>query len=291
MKRTLHVLIYSLIVNVVLVLLKVFVGILGNSSSMIADGICSIMSVFGSCIGIYGQKLSKKRANKEHPYGYGRVAYVASIGIGIFTLLLGGTVIVSLFYTQSGAKPSVYVMILLLGIVLGKGLLYNYMEYHAQKLKNPILDALKEDSEHEVYVTILVLLGTSLAQFQDQIWYFQYADRIAAIFISIIILIMGTKAIKKNLHNLLGTDEMNPEYVQEVESVISAIPGVKDIKKIDLCKYGSYYKATLVLELNQSMTIKQANEVIQKAKRSLTKSRSLKISYVVVEVIPYEKGE
>lgn len=83
----------SLIVNIVLVIVKFIVGIIGKSSALVADGIHSLSDLATDLVAIIGSKLSNKPADDEHPYGHGRIEYVTSIIIGIVILILGLTLV------------------------------------------------------------------------------------------------------------------------------------------------------------------------------------------------------
>ena len=75
--------------NVVLSAFKLFAGIAGNSGAMVSDAVHSLSDVFATFIAFLGVRLSKKAADKEHPYGHERFECVASLLLGVILLITG----------------------------------------------------------------------------------------------------------------------------------------------------------------------------------------------------------
>ncbi len=83
--------ILGIIVNIILVIFKSIVGLIVNSIAVILDAINNLSDALSSIITIIGTKLSNKRPNKKHPYGYGRIEYFSSIIIAVIVLIAGFT--------------------------------------------------------------------------------------------------------------------------------------------------------------------------------------------------------
>ena len=76
--------IFGIITNCVLVIIKLFIGIISASISIIADAINNLSDMGSSLLTIIGFKISNKPADKDHPYGHQRVEYIISLIIAIF---------------------------------------------------------------------------------------------------------------------------------------------------------------------------------------------------------------
>ena len=83
----------GIIGNFLLVAFKAFVGLLAGSVSIIMDAVNNFTDALSSIITIIGTKLSNKRPNKKHPYGYGRIEYLTSTLIALLILIAGGMAI------------------------------------------------------------------------------------------------------------------------------------------------------------------------------------------------------
>ena len=76
----------SIIVNGLMFFLKLLIGLIIGSISVIADAFHTLTDVISSGVVIWGFNESEKPADKEHPYGHGRVEYIATL---IIAILLG----------------------------------------------------------------------------------------------------------------------------------------------------------------------------------------------------------
>ena len=81
----------AIIVNILLVVFKMFVGFLSNSIAIILDAVNNLTDALSSVITIIGTKLAGKAPDKEHPFGYGRIEYMTSAIIGAIIFFAGFT--------------------------------------------------------------------------------------------------------------------------------------------------------------------------------------------------------
>ena len=79
----------SIFVNMFLTIFKMIAGIASSSGAMISDAVHSASDVFSTLIVIIGVKISRKEADKEHPYGHERMECVAAILLAAVLCLTG----------------------------------------------------------------------------------------------------------------------------------------------------------------------------------------------------------
>ena len=117
----------NIIVNLFVSFLKIIGGILGNAFTLMIDGIYTISDLVTDVIALFGIKIGRRRANKNHPYGYGRVFYVIELFMGVLALLVGIFVIYLSFKIDYQKPP--------LGITSAKGVLgstsYRFPSWHS----------------------------------------------------------------------------------------------------------------------------------------------------------------
>lgn len=85
--------IQGIITNIVLIIFKAIVGAIANSIAIILDALNNLSDVLSSVITIIGTKLAGKAPDREHPYGHGRIEYIASAIIALIVLLAGLTAV------------------------------------------------------------------------------------------------------------------------------------------------------------------------------------------------------
>ena len=83
--------IIGIVVNLILVAFKAFVGIVTNSIAITLDAVNNLTDALSSIITIIGAKLAHRPPDKNHPYGYGRIEYFSSVIIAVIVLWAGIT--------------------------------------------------------------------------------------------------------------------------------------------------------------------------------------------------------
>lgn len=119
MKKEQKALYLNIIVNLFVSFLKIIGGILGNAFTLMIDGIYTISDLVTDVIALFGIKIGRRRANKNHPYGYGRVFYVIELFMGVLALLVG-IFVIYLSFKIDYQKPPLGIIFLILGIVVLK---------------------------------------------------------------------------------------------------------------------------------------------------------------------------
>ena len=89
--------IVGIVSNVILSTIKLVIGFMISSIGVIADGFNNVTDTFSSIITLIGFKLSSMPPDKEHPYGHGRIEYVASLIVAFLVMLVGFQFIISSF--------------------------------------------------------------------------------------------------------------------------------------------------------------------------------------------------
>ena len=81
--------IVSIIGNTILFVLKLFLGLFINSIALIADAFHTVSDSGTSAVVILGFKMADKPPDKEHPFGHGRIEYIATLIIAILLFMVG----------------------------------------------------------------------------------------------------------------------------------------------------------------------------------------------------------
>ena len=136
--KEIKVLLISMLNNLIVSSLKIIGGIFCHNNSLMADGFHTFSDFITDIIAIIGTKISKKRANKRYPFGYGNIEYITSIFIGIIIFSLGIFIIIKSIFSTPHETNNMAIVITLIAIIL-KLLSANYLmkkgtEYHSQIL-------------------------------------------------------------------------------------------------------------------------------------------------------------
>ncbi len=285
MKKTTSVMIISFITNLILSIIKIIVGFIGKSSALIADGIHSFSDLITDVVAILGSVISRKPADKEHPFGHGRLEYLTSVFIGGVVLGIGFALIGTVTGIDSRIPDKIVIIVSLFTIIL-KFLLSKYLILRGIKYDNQILLASGYESEADVYSSIIVLISTVLMQLES-IWHpFIYADKIASIIVGIFIIRTGFSILKENINILIGSQDTDKEYYKEIENIILNNKYIKRIDSLISMKYGYFYSLTVEVSMDANLSLKKAHDEIEKIEEELRKQNE-RNKYIHIHMNPY----
>lgn len=285
MNKITRVMLISFIVNTILSSCKVIMGSIAKSQALIADGIHSFSDLSTDIIAIVGNKLSLKKADDKHPYGHGKLEYLTSIAIGLVVLLLGLILIYNSF-SNKNESTSVIVIVVSLFTILFKFLLANYVVKKGKEYKNNILIASGKESSADVISSIVVLLSAVLMFFSKYNGLFKYADMIATIVVGLFIIRTGFNILKENISIILGEQETDKEYINNIRTIILASSLVKNIDSLVLMKFGQYYNLNCEISMEPELTLLESHNELEEIQKSL-ESYDSKIKYQTIHVNPY----
>ena len=155
-KKIIKVSIFGIIVNVILAGFKALVGLLANSIAIILDAVNNLSDALSSIITIIGTKLSTKRPNKKHPFGYGRIEHFSSIIIAILVLFAGITSFkesLDKIINPEKAEYSIITLIIIVVAVFVKFFFGRYVKSEGEKLNSGSLVASGTDAISDFFVT------------------------------------------------------------------------------------------------------------------------------------------
>jgi len=93
-------------VNIVLAIVKIVTGIVGNSYALIADGIESTSDIVSSLVVWTGLKISALPPDDDHPYGHGKAEPIA--GVVVALALLGAAVFIAIQSPREISRPTMH---------------------------------------------------------------------------------------------------------------------------------------------------------------------------------------
>ena len=163
-------LIASILGNVLLAILKVFVGFLYSSLALISDGIHSLSDVATSIVGYFGVKIASKPADKTHPFGHSRFESLFAFFIGILLFLVAYEIardaLKRIFSGHVIEVNSVMLAVVVISIV-SKEAMTQYALRVGKKLNNQILVADAYHHRSDALSSVAVLIGLSLIHISE----------------------------------------------------------------------------------------------------------------------------
>ena len=226
--------------NVLLVAAKAFIGFLAGSVSIIMDALNNLTDALSSIITIIGTKLSNKRPNKKHPYGYGRIEYITSTIIGLLVLFAGGTAIYEsiesiINYYQNGVMPdynNLTLIIVSVAIVIKVGLGI-FFKIKGKKYQSDALSASGVDALFDSLLSLGTLVSVLVAMFANF-----YIEGYVGIVIGLFILKSGIGIVKDAMSSMIG-QRAEEDLANSIKDDIKQIPEVNGVFDLILNDYGN----------------------------------------------------
>ncbi len=283
----------SLISNIILTILKVTVGALFNSPVLLADGLHNAGDVVASGAALTSMRISKLPADEDHPYGHGKAEIISSavvaIILGVAALYIAYEAISALF--EEPVKGSFLALMTAIISLIWKQSLYIYTIRIGKKNNSKGLIATALDHLADVYASLAAVIGISLALVGAayNIAWFSYADPIAGILVSILVLRLAL-SIGKEAMDILMEKNVSHERIEELSALILTIQEVKRIDRLRAREHGHYILVDLRIGVPGELTIQQGHN-ISSAIRNLIIEKNPDVDEVLIHLNPWYKNE
>ncbi len=282
MKKEVRILTLNIFLNTLIAIIKIVGGIISGLGSMIADGMHTLGDLIVNVISLVGAKISRKKPEKHHPYGFGRVEYLTNLFVGIILLLIGLFILYNSFDKVHIVPPN-YILYFLLASILIKVVAVLITYKQGKKTNSKILLTVADESTADIYSTLgVMILVVVLLIFPT--YNLVILDIIVTIIISLMIIHEAYKIIKHNSLALIGELEEDKEQLNKVKEFLLEYHDEISDEDIYLIKYGSYYKMHLNIKLKKEMTMKHLIKLEKEIKKDIIRHRSLKIKHITIYV-------
>lgn len=220
----------GILLNMLLFAGKALAGVLSSSIAITADAFNNLSDAGSSVVSLVSFRLAEQKPDAEHPYGHGRVEYIAGLIISGVILLMAYELIkdsIGKILHPSSTKWSLVVVAILLVSIVVKFYMAYYNSAIGRKIDSATLRATATDSLSDCLATTAVMVATLLEHFFS--W---RLDGWFGLLVGVFILIAGYRAGKETLNPLLGTPP-SPEFVHSVEDIVlgfdEKILGIHDL--------------------------------------------------------------
>ena len=252
--------IFGIFTNLFLGIIKFIIGIISNSVSIMADAINNIADTASSLLTIIGFKLSSKKPDKKHPYGYARYEYVSGFVIALLMLLMGVTFakesITKILHPEELVINSITYIILIIAII-GKSIqMYVYLDF-SKAINSNTLKTNAIDTRNDIISTTTILISMIIMGI-----YNINIDGFLGLIVSGLIIISSISLIKEVLEPIIGIIPTE-ERIEEVTKKLLSYECVKGIHDLVIHNYGVHNDfITVHVEIDSKMDMMKAHDLI-----------------------------
>ena len=221
--------------NMLLAAFKAAVGILASSVAIVMDAVNNLSDALSSVVTIIGTKLSQRPADREHPFGFGRIEYFSAIIIAVLVLSAGITSFIEsvkkIFNPTEPEYTTVTLIVIVVAIVV-KLVLGRYVKGQGERLSSDALIASGSDALFDAVITLSTLVSAGIML----LWNVSL-DGILGALISLVIIKAGIEMLASPVNELLGS-RISPELVKQIKQEVLDFEGVHGVYDLIIHNYG-----------------------------------------------------
>ena len=254
-KRIIKVSTVGIATNVLLAVFKAAVGVMSGAIAIVMDAVNNLSDALSSVITIVGTRLSAKPADRQHPFGHGRVEYLTAIVIALIVATAGITSLVEsvqkIFNPSVPSYSTVTLLVIIVAIVV-KLFLGSYVKGEGRKLNSDALTASGADAIFDAIVTLSTLVSAGIML----LWGVNL-DGIIGTLISVVIIKAGVEMLASPIGELLGR-RISPEFVNQLKAKAMSFEEVNGVYDIIVNNYGpNVLIGSMHVSVPETMTARQ----------------------------------
>lgn len=280
---------FSMGINTVLASIKALTGIFGNSYALIADAIESTMDVFASLLVVLGFKYSNRPADKNHPYGHGRIEPLITFLVVGF-LIISATIIAyqSIQNIRSPHElPKIWTLYVLAAIIVWKEISFRIVMRRSKETNSTALRAEAWHHRSDAITSVAAFIGITIALLLGE--GYETADDWAALFAAGFILYNSYRIFRPALGELMD-EHTHEDLVREIRKVSQTVDGVMYTEKCFVRKVGLQFHIDLHATVDGSLTVREGHDIAHYLKDTL-KDKLPEIAEVLVHIEPGDLGQ
>ena len=269
--------------NVLLFSVKLTIGLILSSLAVTADAFNNLSDAASSIISFIGVKMAGKPADAEHPFGHGRIEYIAALIVSFLVIEVGFTFFKSsiskILHPEEISFDLVPFVILILSILVKLWMAF-FNNKLGKRIDSKVMLATAADSLGDVITTSATVLSIIICHFTSI-----NVDAIAGLIVSAIVIWSGISIAKDTLEPLIG-ERVPAELYQKITDIVESYDGIVGTHDLIVHNYGpNRSMATIHAEVPNDVNIEVSHEIIDKIERDVKKDLNI---LLVIHMDPVE---
>ena len=269
--------------NVLLFSVKLAIGLILSSLAVTADAFNNLSDAASSIISFVGVKMAGKPADAEHPFGHGRIEYIAALIVSFLVIEVGFTFFKSsiskIMHPEEITFDPVPFIILILSILVKLWMAF-FNNKLGKRIDSKVMLATAADSLGDVITTSATVLSIIICHFTSI-----NVDAIAGLIVSAIVIWSGISIAKDTLEPLIG-ERVPAELYQKITDIVESYDGIVGTHDLIVHNYGpNRSMATIHAEVPNDINIDVSHEIIDKIERDVKKDLNI---LLVIHMDPVE---
>ena len=269
--------------NVLLFSVKLTIGLILSSLAVTADAFNNLSDAASSIISFVGVKMAGKPADAEHPFGHGRIEYIAALIVSFLVIEVGFTFFKSsiskILHPEEISFDLVPFVILILSILVKLWMAF-FNNKLGKRIDSKVMLATAADSLGDVITTSATVISIVICHFTSI-----NVDAIAGLIVSGIVIWSGVSIAKDTLEPLIG-QRVPSELYQKITDMVESYEGIVGAHDLIVHNYGpNRSMATIHAEVPNDVSIEASHEIIDRIERDAKKELNI---LLVIHMDPVE---
>ena len=269
--------------NVLLFGVKMTIGTLMRSMAVMADAFNNLSDAASSVIGFVGVKMANKPADKDHPFGHGRMEYIAALIVSFLVIEVGITFFKSSIEKIRNPEELAFSWISFIILALSVGVklwLSVFNRVLGRRIDSKVMLATAADSMGDVITTTATLVSIIVCRFSGV-----NIDGVVGLIVSIVVIMYGISIARDTLEPLIGKG-VDPKLYGEIKELVESYDGIVGTHDLIVHNYGpGRSMASIHAEVPRDVDIETSHEIIDRAEREVSKKLGL---FLVIHMDPVE---
>lgn len=257
----------GIVCNIILFVSKFIIGTIANSVAIISDAFNNLTDCLSCIITMFGYNLASKPADKEHPFGHGRMEYFTSLIIAVFIIIVGFEFFktsLSRIFNKEEMDVTYFTIIVLVLSILLKFWMYLFNKKMSTIFNNQAMMATSYDSLSDAMTTSITLIGSIISLFTDF-----PIDGVIGLIVSGLIIKTAISIIKDTLDELLGKPA-DKETTQQLLDIVMSHQGILGVHDLMIHNYGpNNMIASLHAEVDAKQNVLEAHDTIDNIEKEI----------------------
>ena len=257
----------GIVCNIILFVSKFIIGTIANSVAIISDAFNNLTDCLSCIITMFGYNLASKPADKEHPFGHGRMEYFTSLIIAVFIIIVGFEFFktsLSRILNKEDIDVTYFTIIVLVLSILLKFWMYLFNKKMATIFNNQAMMATSYDSLSDAMTTSITLIGSIISLFTSF-----PIDGVIGLIVSGLIIKTAISIIKDTLDELLGKPA-DKETTQQLLDIVMSHQGILGVHDLMIHNYGpNNMIASLHAEVDAKQNVLEAHDTIDNIEKEI----------------------
>lgn len=278
----------GVLINILLFIIKLSIGLLTSSIAILADAFNNLSDVAASLITIIGFKLSSMPADKQHPYGHGRLEYISASIVATLVMVVGFQFVRTSVERIINPKTVIFEwipFIILCISILFKIWLSRFNIRLGNKISSSALKASGTDALGDVFTTLVVTISLLASKFTNF-----NIDGYIGIIVSVFILLAGFGIFKDTMSQLIG-EYPDEEIINGITKSLLSYDYIIGVHDLIIHNYGpGRMMGSVDVEIPPYIDIITIHDIIDKAERELGDEFNLKL-VIHMDPVGFESKE